>query len=39
MEKPRYPMTKTNLQNIFPQLHHYKGYYMENLNRKRETTP
>ena len=32
-------MTKPNLHNIFLQTQLYKGYQMENTNKRRETTP
>jgi hypothetical protein len=39
MEKPRYSMTKQNLNNIFPQILCFEGYYMENSNTGRILNP
>ena len=32
MEKKRYSMTKTDLNNTYPQIHHYRRFWKENSN-------
>jgi hypothetical protein len=37
MEKPRYAMTKLNLNNIFLLIHHYRRYWNKIFNTRRGT--
>jgi hypothetical protein len=37
MEKPKYYMTKPNLNNIFLLIQPYRGYWKENSNTRRIT--
>ena len=39
MEKPRYPMTKPNLNNIVLLIQLYRRHWKENSNTRRVTTP
>jgi hypothetical protein len=39
MEKPRYSMTKPNLNNIFLLIQPYRGYWKKISNTRRVTTP
>ena len=38
MEKTRYSMTKTDLNNTYPQIQHYIRFWKENSNRMNITT-